>query len=67
MNVTAPQRRKLLELFNVAEAARELGMSDQRLYRDIRAAFIEPPPSPLVLLVNAPFASTTPARPLGDK
>lgn len=43
MNVTAPQRRNLLKLFNVAEAARELGMSDQRIYRDIRAAYIQPP------------------------
>ncbi len=43
MNVTAAERRDKLNLFNVAEAARWLDLSDLRIYRDIRAGYIPKP------------------------
>lgn len=43
MRVTATERREVLKLFNVCEVARQLGVSVQRLYRDIRAERIEQP------------------------
>ncbi len=37
MIVTANERRNVLKLFNVSEAARQLGVDVQQMYRDIRA------------------------------
>ena len=47
MRVTAHERRSVLKLFNVSEAARRLGVGIQRLHRDVRAGRV---PSPRVRL-----------------
>jgi len=47
MIVTADERRKVLNLFNVSEAARQLGVDVFRLHRDIKAGRV---PSPQVRL-----------------
>ncbi|MEZ6142576.1 MAG: hypothetical protein R3B84_18605 [Zavarzinella sp.] len=47
MVVTADERRNVLNLFNVSEAARLIGMDVFRLHRDIRAGRV---PSPKVRL-----------------
>tara|TARA_R110002096_G_scaffold374983_5_gene568665 strand:+ start:143 stop:358 length:216 start_codon:yes stop_codon:yes gene_type:complete len=45
MIVTADERRNILSLFNVSEAARQLGIAVQQMHRDIRAGRL---PSPQV-------------------
>ena len=47
MVVTADERRNVLNLFNVSEAARLIGMDVYRLHRDIKAGRV---PSPQVRL-----------------
>lgn len=47
MVVTADERRNILNLFNVSEAARLIGMDVFRLHRDIRAGRV---PSPKIRL-----------------
>ena len=47
MIVTADERRQVLNLFNVSEAARQLGVDVFRLHRDIKAGRV---PSPKVRL-----------------
>lgn len=47
MRVTAHDRRTILKLFNISEAARQLGVGVQRLHRDARAGRVR---SPQVLL-----------------
>ena len=47
MIVTADERRKVLNLFNVSEAARQLGVDVYRLHRDIKAGRV---PSPQIRL-----------------
>jgi len=47
MIVTAVERRKVLNLFNVSETARQLGVDVFRLHRDIKSGSV---PSPLVRL-----------------
>lgn len=47
MVVTADERREVLELFNVSEAARRLRVPVQLVHRDIRAGRL---PSPQVRL-----------------
>jgi len=47
MIVTADERRNILNLFNVSEAARLIGMDVYRLHRDIRAGRV---PSPKIRL-----------------
>lgn len=43
MRATAHERRTVLKLFNIAEAARQLGVGFQRLYRDVRAGRVQSP------------------------
>ena len=43
MKITAHTRRTKLKLFNVAEAARMIGVGVQRLHRDVRAGRVRPP------------------------
>ena len=43
MIITANERRKVLKLFNVSEAARQLGVDVQQMHRDIRAGRVRPP------------------------
>ncbi len=43
MIVTAFERRKVLNLFNVSETARQLGVDVFRLHRDIKAGRVPPP------------------------
>jgi|GEM_PF-1233798 len=43
MIVTADERRHVLNLFNVSEAARQLGVGVQKLHRDIRAGRVQSP------------------------
>lgn len=43
MRVTAHERRTVLKLFNVSEAARQLGVGVQRLHRDVRAGRVRSP------------------------
>ena len=43
MIVTADERRNVLNLFNVSEAARQLGVGIQQLHRDIRAGRVRSP------------------------
>ena len=43
MIVTANERRNVLNLFNISEAARHLGVDIQRLRRDIRAGCVRSP------------------------
>jgi len=43
MIVTAAERRNVLNLFNVSEAARHLGVDVQRLHRDIKAGRVRSP------------------------
>jgi hypothetical protein len=43
MNVTANQRRTVLKLFNVSEAARQLGLPVDVMYGRIRAGKLPPP------------------------
>lgn len=47
MVVTADERREVLELFNVSEAARRLRIPVQQMHRDIRAGRL---PSPQVMI-----------------
>ena len=47
MNVTADQRRKVLGLFNVSEAARRVDLPIQKLHREIRAGPLPAPSVPL--------------------
>ena len=47
MIVTANERRKILNLFNVSEAARQLGVDVFQLHRDIKSGRV---PSPKVHL-----------------
>ena len=47
MNVTAPERRSVLKLFNVSEAARELGIPVRKMHWDITAGRL---PSPQIRL-----------------
>jgi predicted site-specific integrase-resolvase len=47
MIVTADERRNVLNLFNVSEAARQLGVDVFRLHRDIKAGRV---PSPKIRL-----------------
>jgi len=47
MIVTADERRKILNLFNVSEAARQLGVDVFQLHRDIKSGRV---PSPKVRL-----------------
>ena len=43
MIVTADERRKILNLFNVSEAARQLGVDVFQLHRDIKSGRVPPP------------------------
>ena len=43
MKLSAEQRQQVLKLFNVAEAARQLGVDQQQLYRDIWARRVQEP------------------------
>ena len=43
MIATAAERRNVLRLFNVSEAARRLGVGVQQLHRDIRAGRVQKP------------------------
>ena len=43
MIVTADERRNVLNLFNVSEAARQLGVDVQQMHRDIRTGRVRPP------------------------
>ena len=43
MRATAAERRTIFGLFNVSEAARQLGVGIQRLHRDIRAGRVQSP------------------------
>ena len=43
MIVTAVERRDVLRLFNVSEAARHLGVGVQQIHRDIRAGRVQSP------------------------
>lgn len=47
MNVTAGERRNVLKLFNVSEAARQLGVPVQEMHRTVRAGRL---PSPRIRL-----------------
>ena len=47
MNVTADQRRSILKLFNISEAARSLGWPVQDTFRRIRTGQLPPPQIPL--------------------
>lgn len=43
MRASAAERREVFGLFNVSEAARQLGVGIQRLHRDIRAGRVQSP------------------------
>lgn len=43
MIVSAKERREVLKLFNISEAARQLGIGIQRLHRDARAGRVRSP------------------------
>ncbi len=43
MRATPEERRTVLGLFNVSEAARQLGVGIQQLHRDIRAGRVQAP------------------------
>ena len=43
MNVTAPERRSVLGLFNVSEAARELGIPVRKMHWEISAGRLPAP------------------------
>ena len=43
MNVTAPERRTVLKLFNVSEAARELGIPVRKMHWEISAGRLPAP------------------------
>ena len=43
MNVTAEVRRNTLELFNVSEAARKLGIPVQEMHRSVKAGHLPRP------------------------
>lgn len=43
MAISPNERREVLGLFNVSEAAREVGVDVQRLFRDIRAGRVPAP------------------------
>lgn len=43
MRLTPEQRRKTLEVFNIAEASREIGIDQNRLYQDIWAERVVQP------------------------
>ena len=43
MKVTAQERRTVLKLLNVSEAARQLGVGVQRLHRDARSGRVRSP------------------------
>ena len=43
VKVTAAERRNIFKFFNVAEAARQLGVDYQWLYREIRSGRTQPP------------------------
>lgn len=47
MNVTAQQRRTVLRLFNISEAARQLGWPVQDMFSRIRSGQIPTPQIPL--------------------
>lgn len=47
MNVTADQRRTVLRLFNISEAARQLGWPVQDTFRRIRTGQLPSPQIPL--------------------
>ena len=44
MNITAEERRSVLRLLNVSEAARQLGVPVQRMHRSIRTGQLPVPP-----------------------
>jgi len=43
VRVSAEERRTILKLLNVSEAARQLGVGIQQLHRDIRAGRVQSP------------------------
>tara|TARA_R100001143_G_C3351683_1_gene129903 strand:+ start:160 stop:375 length:216 start_codon:yes stop_codon:yes gene_type:complete len=43
VRASAAERREVFGLFNVSEAARQLGVGIQRLHRDIRAGRVQSP------------------------
>ena len=43
MNVTAPERRSVLKLFNVSEAARKLGIPVRKMHWEITAGRLPAP------------------------
>ena len=43
MRATPAERRNILGLFNVSEAARQLGVDIQQLHRDVRAGRVQSP------------------------
>ena len=43
MNVTAPERRTVLKLFNVSETARELGIPVRKMHWEITAGRLPAP------------------------
>lgn len=43
MRASAAERRDVFGLFNVSEAARQLGVGVQQLHRDIRAGRVQSP------------------------
>lgn len=47
MNITADQRRTVLRLFNISEAARQLGWPVQDTFRRIRTGQLPSPQIPL--------------------
>ena len=47
MNVTAPQRKAVLRLFNISEAARQLGWPVQDMFSRIRSGQLPSPQIPL--------------------
>jgi len=47
MNVTAQQRRTVLRLFNISEAARQLGLPVQDMFSRIRSGQVPTPQIPL--------------------
>jgi hypothetical protein len=47
MNITAPERRNVLKLFNVSEAARELGIPVRKMHWEISAGRLAAPAVPL--------------------
>ena len=47
MNVTAEVRRTVLKLFNVSEAARQIGVPVPEMYRSIYSGYLPSPGSAL--------------------